>query len=120
MTKKSEGESEENEKKDEKSVKIIQEEVKDLKISDVSDEPSKLLQGFKNSKYEVKIFLLSGDIENISKKKKFKNIFDVICIGFHSKNFLSSIPNLIKNEKTDIFLETNKFLLIKFKSYDKL
>ena len=112
MTKKSEGETEESDNSktvNDKLVKNIEEDMKKIEISDKLDDPRKLLQGFKNSKFEVKIILLSGDLDNISKKKKFKNIFDIISIGFLSKNVLSSLSNLIKNEDSDIFIESNRF-----------
>jgi len=128
MTKKSEGETEENDKEKkedkiaEKNTKSIEEDMMSkVMISETPNKQegeNKLLQGFKNSKYETKIHMLSGDLSNLSKKKKFKNIFDVVLIGFQSKNLFSTIPNLAKNEETDIFLELNSHM-ISFNEKDK-
>ena len=108
MTKKSEGEIEGNEKETKKE-NVIEEEISKLTFSEKKEEELvNPLKGFKNDKCQVKIIMLSGDLESLSKKKKFKNIFDSILVGFHSKNIFSSIPNLIKNEDSTILLETNR------------
>lgn len=112
MTKKSEGEKDNDQNefnKEEK--KVLEEEIGKLSFNDKKDEMLiNPLQGLKNSKFETKIIMLSGDLENISKKKKFKNIFDIVLVGFHSKNIFTSIPNLVKNEESIIFLETNRYI----------
>ena len=75
ITRKSESEVEETTEKDKKKeekIDIIEEELKKITVSDKSvEEEQKPIQGFKNSRYNTKIYMLSGDLEKISQKKKF-------------------------------------------------
>jgi hypothetical protein len=64
----------------------------DLNNSNKASDDGDVLVGFKG----VKLFLMSGDIEAIYKKKKFNNLFDYILLGFHSKNIISTCSQIGK------------------------
>jgi hypothetical protein len=68
---------------------------------------NEILLGFK--KLNVKIYLLSGDIESIFKKKKFSNLFDFILLGFHSKNIFKN-AHLIGKKDMKLLVELNSFM----------
>ncbi len=74
MTKKSEGEIEGNEKETKKE-NVIEEEISKLTFSEKNEEELvNPLKGFKNDKYQVKIIMLSGDLESGA-------ITSLICIA---------------------------------------
>lgn len=89
---------------------------KDVSIIDESDSDiSDILFGFK--KFNVKIYLMSGDTEALHKKKRFMNLFDIILLGFHSKNIMKEL-HLIAKENSEILIESNMFMT-SFKKEEK-
>lgn len=58
--------------------------------------------GFKN----IRLIPLSGSLENILKKKKYRNLFDFIIIGLHSKCFVDKAKEILSPEGK-VFIELN-------------
>jgi hypothetical protein len=95
----------ENELIKENNKKVIINDSNEIFLTESSD--NSLLSGFK--KLNIKIHFLTGNLETISKKKKFNNIFDIILLGFNSKNIFDKLSVLGKKDMT-LLVELNTFM----------
>jgi len=97
---------EKNEETDENcKVKVSNEEISP--IDEPYSEKDEVLTGFK--RFNVKIFLMTGDTEALNKKKRFNNLFDYILLGFHSKNIIKDLQ-LIGKDDLKVFVELNSYM----------
>ena len=73
----------------------------------------KALKAF--DKLKVKFFFLSGDIQPILEREKFKNLIDVVVIGINSDNLINEKLSIFMKKKGIVYIETlaNWFLLKK-------
>jgi len=112
MTKKSEGEIEGNEKETKKE-NVIEEEISKLTFSEKKEEELvNPLKGLKNDKYQVKIVMLSGDLENLSKKKKFKTYLTQFLLVFTRKIYFLQFLILLRMKKQQFYLRQTGSLSI--------
>ena len=102
----------------EKKLKTPGEQINLLDIDEGKNEVRKedegtrrLLQGFKNA--NVKIHLLSEDIDKLFTKSKFRNLFDAAALSIHSANHIDKegYNNLFKNG-SHVHIETSDYLCV--------
>ncbi len=96
-----------NETEKEKEVNKIKENEEISPIDESDSQITEIMDGFK--KFNVKIFLMTGDPESLNKKKRFHQLFDYILVGFHSKNIIKDLQLIGKDDALFLF-ESNAYM----------
>jgi len=73
-------------------------------ISKENEGTRRLLAGFKQA--NVKIHLLTDELEKIYTKQKYADLFDIAVLSIHSANKISDEMNAILKNKAKIHVET--------------
>lgn len=73
-------------------------------VSKENEGTRRLLAGFKQA--NVKIHLLTDDLEKIFNKQKYADLFDIAVLSIHSANRISEEMNTILKNKAKVHVET--------------
>ncbi|MFS8160491.1 MAG: DUF4471 domain-containing protein [Candidatus Roizmanbacteria bacterium] len=69
-----------------------------------------LLDGFSHA--NIKFHLLSGKLDKLYEKKKFKNLFDIGVLSCHSANVISKELSVLFKDKSKVHVESSDYMVI--------
>ncbi|CDW85452.1 arf-like ras superfamily gtpase [Stylonychia lemnae] len=89
----------------------ISEEISDTISTQASETQQRhLLEGFSQAK--VKIHFLSGSIDKLYLKKKYKNLFDIGVLSIHSANNIKEDMSILFKDQAKVHVETADYLAV--------
>ena len=84
--------------------------IEEAKLAQIEPQTRGLLEGFIQA--NVKIHLLSGKLEKLFEKKKYKNLFDLGVLSVNSANEISQNLSILFKDQAKVHCETADNMII--------